>query len=83
MDTKGWVRLGVQTGGQMKQCKFWVVQNLFPKIIIGIRAMKDMNIAVDPAKECVWVNGTRVPFLARVQTQSLCESGSGNDSSLA
>ena len=58
MDTKGWVRLGVQIGGQMKQCKFWVVQNLFPKIIIGIRAMKDMNIAVDPAKECVWVNGT-------------------------
>lgn len=80
MDTKGWVRLRVRIGGQTKQCKFWVVQNLFPKVIVGIRAMKDMCIAVDPAKECIWADGVRVPLLARVQPQSLqgSERSSGN-----
>ena len=78
MDTRGWVRLEIQVGGQMKRCKFWVVQSLYPKIIIGIRAMKDMGMAIDPAKECVWVNGKRVQFTARVQPQSLLESDSGN-----
>lgn len=78
MDTKGWVRLGVQIGGQLRECKFWVVQKLVPKIIIGIRAMKDMGVAVDPTEECVWINGVRVPFLARVQPQSLFGADSGN-----
>ena len=78
MDTKGWVKLRIQVGGQEKQCKFWVVQSLYPKIIIGIKAMKDMGISIDPAKECVWVNGRKVPFSARVQPQSLLGSKSGN-----
>jgi len=78
MDTKGWVKLRIQVGGQEKECKFWVVQSLYPKIIIGIRAMKDMGISIDPARECVWVNGRKVPFLARVQPQSLLGSKSGN-----
>ena len=78
METKGWVRLDVQVGGLVRKCKFWIVRNLSPRVIIGIRAMKDMGVTVDPAKECAWVNGVRVPFLARVQPQSLHGSDSGN-----
>lgn len=78
METKGWVKLRVQIGKRVQQCKFWVVQNLFPRVILGIRAMRDMDIAVDPARQCVWVHGDKVPLLARVQSQSLYESCSGN-----
>ena len=78
MDTKGWVRLQVQIGGQTKQCKFWVVRNLMPKVIIGIRAMKDMGVTVDPTRECIWADGVRIPFVSHVQPQSLFEASSGN-----
>lgn len=79
MDTKGWVRLQIEVGGRSKRCKFWVVKNLFPKVIVGIRAMRDMGMTIDPANECVWVSGRKVNFTGRVQPQSL-QSESGNAS---
>jgi hypothetical protein len=70
LNVEGWVRMSVTVAGQQKECKFWVIDHLFPKIIVGIRAMKDLNITVDPGKDCIWVEDKNVPFLSHVETQS-------------
>ena len=54
------------------------VPNLFPQIILGIRAMKDFEMSVDPSKDCVWVNGVQEPFISKVNPQSLVSQNSGN-----
>lgn len=76
MNTSGWVKLKIKAGNEEKFCKFWIVEKLFPRIIMGIRAMKDMAIAVDPARNCVWVKDLKVPLLSKVYTQSI--NGSEN-----
>ena len=78
LNVEGWVRMSVTVAGQQKECKFWVIDSLFPKIIMGIRAMKDFNIAVDPGKDCIWVKNENVPFLSHIESQSLCGRMSGN-----
>lgn len=60
----GWTRFCVSVAGLRKMCKFGVVPSLFSKIILGIRAMKGQQMLVDPAKDCVRVNGVREPFIS-------------------
>lgn len=72
MDTQGWITLRIGAAERVRQCKFWVVDQLFPKVIIGIRGMKDLKMAVDPAKNCVWVNKVKIPMLSRIHKQSIC-----------
>lgn len=72
MDTNGWVNLKIKVADKERYCKFWIVERLFPKVIIGIRAMKDLKMDVDPARNCAWVRNVKIPFLAHVQTQSIC-----------
>ena len=72
MDTNGWVNLKVRVADKERYCKFWIVERLFPKVIIGIRAMKDLRMEVDPARNCAWVRNVKIPFLSHVQTQSIC-----------
>jgi hypothetical protein len=78
MSVLGWTRLWVSVAGNRKICKFWVVPRLFPQIILGIRAMKDLQMSVDPAKDCVWVNGVREPFISKVKPQSQVSEDLGN-----
>jgi hypothetical protein len=78
LNVEGWVRMSVTLGNQQKECKFWVIDKLFPRIIMGIRAMKDFSVSVDPANDCVWVGGKSVPFLSNIQSQSLYGQVSGN-----
>ena len=77
MSVIGWTRLLITVAGARKMCKFWVVPQVFPRIILGIRAMKDLGMSVDPAKDCVWVNGVREPFISKVNSQSLVSANSG------
>lgn len=78
MSVIGWSRLSVSVAGFRERCKFWVVPRLFPQIILGIRAMKDMHMSVDPASDCVWVNGNCEPFISKVNPQSRVSTDSGN-----
>jgi len=78
LNVDGWVRLSITIGGQQKECKFWVIDNLFPKIILGIRAMKDYNITIDPGKNCMWIGNRNVPFISHIETQSLGKQQAGN-----
>ena len=67
----GWARLSISVAGFRKTCKFWVVPQIFPRIILGIRAMKDLEMVIDPARDCVWVKGVREPFLSKIHSQTL------------
>lgn len=78
MNIVGSVELKINVGGKEKICKFWVVKQLFPRIIIGIRALKDLGMSMDFANQCVWIQGTRVPFVSSIQSQSVSNTNSGN-----
>ena len=51
---------------------------MFPRTVLGIRAMKDLQMSADPAKDHVWVNEVRDPFISKVKPQSLVSRDSGN-----
>lgn len=71
MDTRGWINLKIEVAGRVRPCKFWVVERLFPNVIVGIRGMKDMRVSVDPANNCVWMNNVKIPLVSRIQKQSM------------
>ena len=75
MSVAGLVRLKLEFASVSKWCNFLVVKNLFPKVIVGIRAMKDLKMTIDPSKNQVVVSGTRVPFLSRVYAQTEYSQG--------
>ena len=54
-----------------KYCKFLVVKNLFPKVIIGMRAMKSLKMTIDPPHDRVVVNGLGISFLSKTKIESI------------
>ena len=44
-----------------------VVENLLPRVIIGIKEMKRLNIAVIPANDCIIVDEKQIPFISKVR----------------
>ena len=77
MSVAGMVRLKLEFSTVSKWCNFLVVKNLFPKVIVGIRAMKDLKMTIDPCNNQVVVSGAQIPFLSRVYAETEC--GQGND----
>lgn len=72
MTVTGEVSLTLQVGLAKVPQRFMVVQNLFPRVIIGIRTMKTMNIILDPSNDCIVVgDGQRVPFLSRSDAETV------------
>ena len=75
MFATGFPSLRLQIGGVTALQKFRVVEKVFPKIIVGIRTMKTMNIVVDPTADCVYVgNGQKVPFVSTIAPESVAPS---------
>ncbi len=60
-----------------KPCTFLIVKNLFPKVILGIRSMKGLEMTIDPPHSQVFVKGKRIPFLSKIYAETLM--GQGND----
>jgi hypothetical protein len=77
MTVLGEATLIVEIASVKSRQKFLIVNNLFPKVIIGIRAMKTMSISIDPENDCIFVNKERIPFMSKVDPQSE-ESFMGN-----
>jgi hypothetical protein len=50
--------------------KYTVVENLFPKIIIGLRYMKKENINVIPSKDGLMVKGMFIPFISKIDAEN-------------
>lgn len=70
MNVIGWTRINIEIGNSNRLCKLWVVPDLFPKVILGIRALKDLNVKIDPPNDCVEVDGERIKFLSKTNTES-------------
>ena len=61
--TKGTVSLNVSVGLSRGQLQFVVIEKLFPRIIVGIRSMKTLNIQLRIADNCVYSKGVMIPFM--------------------
>jgi predicted aspartyl protease len=71
MSVLGEAILSFDIGGVRTTQKFTVVNDLFPKIIIGIRTMKTMGIQIDTSSDCIYMgNNVQVPFISRVTPDS-------------
>ena len=71
MPTTGSATVALEIGNVKSFQTFTIVKSLFPKVIIGIRAMKTMGIVIDPASDCAVVQRTlRVPFISHIDPQS-------------
>lgn len=78
MDVTGFASMTLQIGSVKAVQKFMVVNRLFPRIIVGIRTMKMMNIVMDPTSDCVYVDGnSRVPFVSCTVPPSTAASTAG------
>jgi hypothetical protein len=76
MRTHGMASLKVAVGHTVVNLNFTVASNLFPKIIIGIRGMKTLNVQLNPAQNCAIAGDVHIPFISTVTQQSIW---SGND----
>lgn len=68
MNSCGCVTLDVELGGIVSRQEFVMVKNLFPRVFIGIKTMKDMSIKVEPKEECITVHMKKVPFISGVES---------------
>jgi hypothetical protein len=76
LHTSGTAYIRTVVGENRGVLKFTVANEIFPKVIIGIRGMKMLEIQLDPAKDRILVgNGKVVPLISKVESQSSC---SGN-----
>jgi len=66
MSVIGECKLMVNFCGLEKKIRFLLVNNLFPRVIIGISAMKDLNVEISPPQSCAFVNNVKLPFISRV-----------------
>jgi predicted aspartyl protease len=71
MKTYGMASLKIKIGKVMANLHFTVASNLFPKIIVGIRGMKTLNIQLNPANSCAIVGKSNIPFVSKVSPQSI------------
>lgn len=59
--------LKIKIGNKIERINMIVVENLFPRVIIGIKEMKRLNIAVMPANDCIIVGEKQIPFISKVR----------------
>jgi hypothetical protein len=71
MRTYGSTELKVKVGQTMANLHFIVAANLFPRVIIGIRGLKTLNVKLDPANSCAIAGERDIPFISQVAAQSV------------
>lgn len=59
-------KLNVSVGPNTSAVVFRVVDDVFPKAIIGIRTQKQMGISIDAASDCARIMNVVVPFISKV-----------------
>lgn len=75
MPVIGYVYLSVAIGSSSHKEKFLVVEGLIPRVIFGIRSMKRRNLSVNPAENCIRINGEKIPFVSAITEPSLAGNG--------
>ena len=69
MKVRGFTLLDIRIGSSVARIRFMVVDNLFPRFIIGIRSMKKEQINVIPEEDAIRIKGEKVDFVSRVQSK--------------
>ena len=82
MSSGGIAWLTISMGGKETKHPFKIVNGIFPDIIGGIKMMKHCNISIQPANDCVIVDGRRIPFLSKVHEEMTQSQGNGISSIL-
>ena len=67
MKVIGYTFLNIRIGDNSHKIKMIVVDKLFPKVILGIREMKKMNISVVPKNDCITVDKQMILFISKVR----------------
>ena len=67
---KGYTACCVKIGEQSINCKFTVVDNIFPNVIIGLKTMKRENIVIDPANNYMFVKSSKAQFLSKTEIEA-------------
>lgn len=83
MDVTGFAQVDLHIGCVRATQKFHVVRNVFPRIIVGIRSMKTMDIALNPREDCAFVHNMKVPFISTVVPQSVAAGNASGTHSRA
>ena len=71
LDFLGIVSLPVTEGVKTMEITFYVIKSLTPSVILGIRALKTFNATVSLAEECVKCCAIDLPFLGKINQDSL------------
>jgi len=70
--TYGLANMKIHIGDTRANIKFTVADDIFPRVIIGIRGMRTLHIQLNPSTSCAIVgNSTVVPFISKVSPQSV------------
>ena len=59
--------LDVEIGGSFKTINFYVVDQMFPNVIFGIVALKQLQIILCPEQSCIFTKTEMVSFLSKVE----------------
>ena len=70
MKTRGKIFLRLNIGGVESNQEFILVDNLFPRVIIGIRTMKDMCMKLNLNEDGAEINNKIVPFISKTELPS-------------
>ena len=70
MKTRGKIVLRLNIGGFESNQEFILVDNLFPRVIIGIRTMKDMCMKLNLNEDGAEINNKIVPFISKTELPS-------------
>ena len=65
----GEVIMEVVVGKVRRLLKFLIAENIFPNVIIGITGLKTLKISLDAANSCVAIEGEKIPFMSRVESE--------------
>ena len=71
INVMGQTVLNIKVGGKSMKMKFVVVESIFPNILIGIKSMKREKVCIVPAWDCVKIEGISVPFVSKIEADSL------------
>ena len=73
MQNKGVIELQLNIAGASSVQKFAIIDNLFPRVIIGMKTMKQIGLKILPQLSGVEINNKFVPFISKVEdTDPLC-----------
>jgi hypothetical protein len=67
MPVYGYTFLTVGIGKRVCKMKFTITEEIFPNVIIGLKSMKEANIAIIPAWDCLRVGNESVPFISKIR----------------